>query len=248
MSNVRVLPLTVFVLVAFYAAAAWGSVVSVNPVRVHLSPKKRSELIELRNSGKESARFQIAAHSWEETADGQMKLVPTNDLLFFPSLLEIKPGEARRVRVASSVAPGASERSYRIIVQQLPTNEAAAGTVRVLTNLNLPVFVQPATPKPAATVKATTQRGQVVVALENTGNAYFKAQSIRVVARAKSGAAVFEKTLPGWYVLARGRRVYTVDLPANACAEITSITATATTENGKASTAVAVAPGAACKG
>ena len=70
------------------------------------------------------------------------------------------------------------------------------------------------------------------------GDSYFKAQSIRVVARSSSGAPVFQQTLAGWYVLAHGRRDYRIDAPAAQCAEVASITATATTEGGK-TTAVA---------
>lgn len=247
MPHVRLLPVLLVALVAFHVSAAWGAVVAVNPVRIHLSASRRSELLQLKNTGKELARFQITGNVWQEGSDGQMTLVPSRDIVFFPSLLEIKPGETRRIRIASSVAPGAAERSYRLIAQELPNGVETPGTVQVLTRLSIPVFVQPATPRPKAAVNARVERGKLVVAVENVGNAYFRTANVRVVGRSKSGAAVFEETLSGWYVLAGGRRVYTVELPKDRCMAIASVNVTATTEDGKSASTAATPSGSACQ-
>ncbi len=98
-----------------------------------------------------------------------MQLVQTNDLLFFPSLLEIGPGQSRRVRVGSTVPAGNSELSYRIIVEELPSAGRAAGVVQVLTRLSVPVFVQPAAPRPKVVLKARVEGGQLQISLENGG-------------------------------------------------------------------------------
>src|SRR5687768_13080143 len=204
MPRVRRLPMLIGLL-AFYASPAWAAVVTVNPTRVHLSASQRSELIELRNSGTEPARFQAQAHAWHETVDGQLVLAPTRDLLFFPSLLEIPAGETRRIRVASTVRPGAVDRTYRMILDEFP-RPASAGTVLVLTRLSIPVFVQPEKPKPSPGVRADIVRGQVVIWVTNVGNSYFKAASVRVVARSAANEVVFEQSLTGWYMLAGGKR------------------------------------------
>lgn len=168
MQRMRLKPIAIGLLVGLHAAVAMGSVVSLNPVRVHLSAAKRSEILVVRNTGKTAARFQFTAHTWEETADGQMKLAPTNDILVFPSLLQVKAGETRRVRMASTVPPGQRERSYRLIAAELPES-TAPGVVQVLTKLNVPVFVQAvrAPEKPRLTTRM--EKGQVVVSLENQG-------------------------------------------------------------------------------
>lgn len=235
-----------FALLTFHVTAAWGSVVAVSPIRVHLSPSKRSEVIELKNTDKAVASFQVTAHTWQETADGEMKLAPTRDVMFFPSLVEVRPGETRRIRVASNLPAGRSERSYRMIIEELPPPVATTGAVKILTRLNIPVFVQPAALKPKPALTAAVRGGQLVVSVENPGNAYFKVQSLRIVARNRSGAAVFDHTLTGWYVLSGGRRIYNVDIPKNVCPEISSVVAKATTETGNASTTATITPGAAC--
>src|SRR6185436_2063955 len=113
MLHPRLLPILLFGLLGLRVSAAWGAAVSVSPVLVHLSATQRSEVIEFTNAGQTPARFQAEVHAWHESAAGELTLSPTKDLLFFPSLFEIPPGETRRIRVASTVAPGPVERSYR---------------------------------------------------------------------------------------------------------------------------------------
>jgi fimbrial chaperone protein len=166
-------------------------------------------------------------------------------LLFFPSLFEIPAGQTRRIRVASTVRPGPVERSYRLILTEFPGG-ATPGTVQVLSRLSIPVFVQPKDPKSAPSVQAQVQGGQLVIRIANTGNAYLRAQLVRVVARSKGGTVVFEHSFAGWYVLAKGERLYSVDVPAEACAEIVTLHATLRSEQGDTSTTSATSPGAGC--
>jgi P pilus assembly chaperone PapD len=105
----------------------------------------------------------------------------------------------------------------------------------VLTRLNVPVFVQPKVSRPKPVLKTRVERGQVQISLENSGNAYFKATGLRVIARSKSGAVLLDKTIAGWYVLASGRRAYTLAIPKDMCSQVLSVTTTVTTEQGKTS-------------
>jgi len=246
MQRMRLKRIAVGMLVGLHAAVALGSVVSLNPVRIHLSTAKRSEVLLVRNTGKASARFQFTAHTWDESVDGQMKLTPTSDILVFPSLVEVKAGETRRVRMASTLPPGPSERSYRLIASELPES-TAPGVVQVLTKLNVPVFVQAVRAPERPTLTTRVQKGQIWVSLENQGESYFKAQSVRIVARSSSGAPVFQQTLAGWYVLAHGRREYRIDSPAEKCANIASIAATVVTEGGKLNAVAKVDPRLDCR-
>jgi fimbrial chaperone protein len=246
MPRAPLLPL-LFCALVLQTSAAWAASVSVKPVRVELSAAKRSELVEIRNSGKTAARFQAEAHAWYENTDGQMTLVPTRDLLFFPSLFEIQPGETRRIRVSSAVRPGPVERSYRLIVNQFP-ERARPGTVQVLTRLSIPIFVQTPDPKPQPTLKLGIEPGRLVVVLANTGSSYFKAQAVRVVARSSSGEPLLEQTLAGWYVLVGGQRRYSLELPPGACVALATVSATARTDAGETHAESQPRAGAACGG
>jgi fimbrial chaperone protein len=225
-----------------------AAVVAVSPVRIHLSDGKRSELLTLTNNGTEPARFQIKAHEWRQGADGEMILKPSNDLVFFPSLFEIAPGKGRRVRIATTRSPGKSEDAYRIIVTELPRNDGQAGFVRVLTKLNLPVFVQPTIARAKPTLKTTLKGNHVSVVLENRGNSHLKSTLVRVVGRSESGQILFDESWPGWYVLAHGRRSYSVLVSPDVCGELRSVTAVVRTEQDAARSTTEVVPSADCSG
>lgn len=233
-----------FALTLGVAVVAQATAVAIDPTRLHLSAKAHSQSLTLRNSGNEKARFQVSAFTWGQSLSGEMQLTPTQDILFFPSLLEIAPGETRKIRVTTDVPAEAVEKSYRLFVDELPPpNANTSGAIRVLTRLGVPIFLQPATPEARPALSVAVQRSHLLVSLENHGNSYLMAQSVRVVGKAKGGAVQFERELPAWYVLAHGRRQYDVPLADADCAALTQLYATSKTEHGVVRTELAVPAG-----
>lgn len=233
-----------FLLTLGIAVVAHATVVAIDPTRVHLSGKAHSQSLALRNSGSEKARFQVTAFSWQQSATGEMQLSPTEDILFFPSLLEIAPGETRKVRVATDVPPAALEKSYRLFVDELPPpNANNTGAIRVLTRLGIPIFLQPNAPQPQPALSAAVRHARLSVTLENRGNSYLFAQSVRVVGRDAAGNVKLEQDLPAWYVLARGRRAYDVPLEASVCRSLASLSISTRTERGNVQANQPVAAG-----
>jgi len=150
---------------------AHASGLEVNPVRVFLGASKRSVTMELRNQGSEALRYQVTVQQWQQSTDGEMILAPTRDVVAFPSLVELKPGDTRKIKVAKAVTPGATEKTYRVFLEPLPTEaNPAPGTVRMLTRINIPVFVQPAAPLPRPEVRLRLELGRIVVSVVNSGN------------------------------------------------------------------------------
>ncbi len=226
------------------AVVAQATAVAVDPTRLHLSAKAHAQSLTLRNSGTEKARFQVSAFSWTQSTSGEMQLTPTQDILFFPSLLEIAPGETRKIRVTTDVPADTLEKSYRLFVDELPPSNAnTTGSIRVLTRLGVPIFLQPAAPEARPTLKVAVQRSHLLVSLENHGNSYLMAQSVRVVGKSKAGAVQFERELPAWYVLAHGRRQYDVALADAECGALDQLYATSKTEHGIVRTELAVPAG-----
>ena len=136
--------------------AASASSYIVNPTRVYLNANASSGLLTLKNESDQPLRMQVKAHQWAQGQDGEIQLSPTDDLIVFPALLTLKPGEERRIRVATAVPFGAVEKTYRIYVEELPptTVEKSEGaSVKILTRMGVPVFVQPAKPQAAAVVR-----------------------------------------------------------------------------------------------
>src|SRR5688572_25193200 len=116
---------------------------TVDPTQIYLSGRSSSVLLTLHNESKDTLRFQLSVFAWAQSASGEMRLEPTQDIVFFPSLLTLKPDETRRVRVGSTAAFEAREKTYRIFVEELPPVDRAGnrGGVRVLTKMGIPIFM-----------------------------------------------------------------------------------------------------------
>src|SRR5512141_1630359 len=95
----RLTALSIVILgLVFQAEVMRASAFRVTPIQVELSGKS-SALLTLTNESGQPLRFQISAFSWSQAPNGDMQLNPTQDISFFPSLLTLKAGEERKVRV-----------------------------------------------------------------------------------------------------------------------------------------------------
>lgn len=206
------------------AGTASAASFTVDPTQIFLSGRTVSALLTLRNESTEILRFQLSVFAWTQSPSGVMQLEPTEDIVFFPTLLTLNPMETRRVRVGSSVAQDAREKTYRIFVEELPPTSTAAGSgVRVLTKMGIPIFVRPLKEVATATLNDLRQQdGALRFTLTNAGTVHVVPQSIKVRGLAGSNTA-FDRELEGWYVLAGDRREFDMAFPKNACAQVTSI-------------------------
>jgi fimbrial chaperone protein len=66
--------------------------------------------------------------------------------------------------------------------------------------------------------------GKLAFTVKNTGNVHFMPRSVQVKALDAKGAAVFEKSVDGWYVLAGGTRVWEVEIPKDVCGKSKALT------------------------
>ncbi len=192
----------------------------VSPLRVLLSPAAPTGLLTVNNQSAEPLRFQVTAFAWRQGPTGEMILDPTDELVVFPTMLSLKPGEARHLRIGSTAPLGGVQQNYRVFVEELPPLRApgVSGTIRVLTRMGIPVFRTPAGSAPTPKVEGlAVLHNQVVFALRNVGNAFFVARSVLLRGLSRDGRTVFTSQLPGWYMLAGDRRAYESDLPPEAC-------------------------------
>ena len=195
---------------------------TVDPTQIFLRNRTGSVLLTLHNQSTDTLSFQLSVFAWTQSSTGEMQLQPTQDIVFFPPLLTLKPSETRRVRVGTATTFDAKEKSYRIFVEELPPADAPKG-VRVLTKMGIPIFLRPV--KEVATASLTDlrqQNGQLKFTLSNEGTVHFVPRNIKVRGLAGSKTA-FERELEGWYLLAGGRRDFETALPNDACAQVTSI-------------------------
>jgi fimbrial chaperone protein len=207
------------------AGRARASSFNVKPTQLYLSPKAQSALLNLKNESGETLRFQLSVFVWNQGEKGEMQLTPTQDIVFFPSLLTLAPGEERKIRVGSTVPGGNVEKTYRIFVEELPpavrAKEAArtGPEIKVLTRMGIPIFILPANPNAGGRIEPKTLRSEkLAFEVRNTGNVHFQVRKARVRGLGPAKENLFERTVPGWYVLAGGSRVFEVQAPRNVCA------------------------------
>ena len=209
--------------------SAYAVSFSVSPTQIVLAGRTRSALLTIRNESTDVLRFQLSAFAWQQSPAGEVQLNATEDIVFFPALFTLQPGEERRIRVGTPVTAVAQrEQSYRIFVEELPpvsvATEKPAG-VRVLTRMGIPIFLRPAKETASATLDGLAMRdGKVAFTLSNTGAVHFIPRRVTARGADASGKTIFEQPVSGWYVLAGGRREFAVDAPEGACERVALLT------------------------
>jgi fimbrial chaperone protein len=191
---------------------------SVSPIRLDFERGTRSAAVTVANDDARPLRMQLRLMEWTQDADGVDVYRDSEELVYFPRMMSVQPGEKRLVRVGLKSPAGAAERSYRLYLDELPSADAAstpAGSGLSFTiRFALPIFLPAAADaKPAGTIESLGLRdGKLRVAVRNAGNQHFRISSVAV-----RGGEGFAAAASGWYLLAGARRVHTIDIPAEVC-------------------------------
>lgn len=219
-------------LAAAFAAIAVGAVVCsaaparaadfvVSPVQASLAPRSPSALLNLTNTGTKELRFELSAYSWAQDGRGKILLSPTDDIVFFPQLLSLAPGEQRKIRVGTLSPAVDSEKTYRLFIEQLPSGKKhsqAVKGVELLTRVGIPVFVRPALAKTAGAITGLTiAGGKLSFGVTNSGNVHLVVESVRVAGLGDEDHTAFVKQAKGWYVLAGQTTLYELDVDPAEC-------------------------------
>jgi fimbrial chaperone protein len=210
-------------------ALASASTFTVDRVQIFLSARAKSDGLTVKNVSADTLRFQLSVFAWDQTSQGEMVLASTQDVVFFPQLFTLAPGEERHVRIGSATSPAASEKTYRLFVEELPPVAGGApgsppGEVALRTRLGIPIFLRP--PKEVTGGRLETlalQGARLSFAVRNTGTVHFVVQGISITGYGAAGDVVAQATLEGWYILAGGARRYELQLPADKCPAIKAV-------------------------
>jgi fimbrial chaperone protein len=194
---------------------ARGAEFSVSPIRLELEPGARSAAVTVTNDDVRPLRMQMRLVEWTQDAQGVDVYRDSDELVYFPRLMSVPPGEKRLVRVGLKTPAAASERTYRLYLDELPDSERPATSgLNFTIRFALPVFLPAAqAAKPAGAIESIRlDAGKLRVAVRNTGNRHFRIATIGV--RSNAG---FTAEAPGWYLLPGVTRVHTIEVPAEAC-------------------------------
>jgi fimbrial chaperone protein len=227
MAMTRLLLLTALVSLALPDARAEAARFTINPTRLMLSARSTSALLTIQNDGPTPIRLQVTTHAWAQSPAGQMELGSTEDVVVFPTLLTLQPGERRKVRVAVMAAPGDVERTYRVFLEELPpvASPGSQGVaVQMLTRVGIPVFLQPAKVTNRAVLgPATFEGGELKFRVDNVGTTHFVPDAIHVQGLSATGETVVDKSVDGWYILAGDQREYDLQLGSADCGRVRSV-------------------------
>jgi fimbrial chaperone protein len=208
----RAFALAAALLLALPAAAAEFSVA---PMRLDLPRGARSGAVAVGNEADKPLRMQMRLMEWTQDAEGKDVYKESDELVYYPRMMTVAPGEKRMVRVGlKTAAPaGAPERTYRLYIDELPGGEKAASSgINFTIRFALPVFIPPSQPESRGAIESVSLReGRLTVVVANPGNQSFRISTVGV-----SGGA-FAAESAGWYLLAGATRAYRFDIPPAAC-------------------------------
>lgn len=163
---------------ALIAPAVQAADLQVSPVRISLDAQTTNAVMTLVNRGTSDTLLQLSVAVWSQDAGGDI-LTPTREVLANPGVFLLKAGEQQVARFALRVPPDVKERSYRIIIQEVPRQRVENGLATVL-RLLVPVFV--ATPNPNAAIEWSARPDPVGLTLvaHNVGNVHVQLRTIKL--------------------------------------------------------------------
>ena len=154
------------------SAPACAGSFEVAPITLDLQPGKAS-LLYISNTDAVPVTIQIQAMDWKQSA-GADTLAPSDTLVASPPLVRIAPGERQVVRVLAVAPDAEGERQYRLLLSELPESDRQGSGVRVLLQLNIPVFVSRREAPPHVTWFARAGIGATEIFANNDGGAAIK--------------------------------------------------------------------------
>ena len=200
----------------------------IAPMSLELRKGLMSGTITVTNEAQEKLSLQLSAKVWEQDQDGQDRYSDTADVVFYPKIMTVDPGEQRVIRLGLKGAPGARERTYRLFLEEIAVRRDGAprkrAGVAIVMRISLPVFLAPVRVEDRGVVeRITMERGAVSAQVTNSGNSHFKLRTVTARGKAVDGSVLFEQEQSGWYVLSGASRGYRFPVPAAVCAKLATI-------------------------
>jgi fimbrial chaperone protein len=197
----------------------------VTPIRLDLGREAKSGVITVINEGTEKLHVQMKAFEWTQDAEGKDQYTETSDIIFFPKMIILEKNEQRIIRAGIKIPAVAREKTYRLFIEEIPEPRKAEGVnVAIAIRFGVPIFVKPLKEEAKGEIeKIELSKGIFNTIVKNKGNLHFIINSINLKGRNITGKEIFSKELSGWYLLSGASRVYTTQIPAEICKDITKL-------------------------
>lgn len=243
--------IAVLMVASALAPAALAGEFSVSPVRLDLGGSARSQLLAITNAGTAPARFLVRGSAWTMTEAGAVQLSDDDSLIVFPASFTVAPKATQNVRVGTDQRPGETEKTWRVLLEELPDANAAGNagaTINVLSVISVPVFMAPLRVSKAMQISWVGHEGTTArLALSNGGNAHEMVAAVSVTAMRGEETAL-QAQQEGWYILPGKRRVYSLTGHKNWCVPgVTRFELRATDRQGQTLARQTIDAGEACR-
>jgi len=163
-----------------FGAQSDGPALNISPVGITLGGAGDTEICTVNNFGNEAAGAQVRIKSWTQSG-GQDVLQDTSDVVASPPFMSIDPGQKQIVRVVNlSAASGASERAFRLLLNELPApGTASAKGISFMLEFSVPMFMAGANSTPPQLQAAfVAAGGRVVLRLTNQGDIHARLSNL----------------------------------------------------------------------
>lgn len=167
-------------LLAMTPAHAQTGGIQVAPVMVVLRGDDNIASLRVRNGRTRPVSFEVDVYAWSQ-ANGEDVLTPTDEVLVAPGVFEVAAESEQVIRLGVVAQRSDVERSYRIIMRELPTQQAGGNVLGFTLEMSLPVFVTPEGVRADVQSRvAMSDEGRVLL-LNNAGGAYVQLSSVEDV-------------------------------------------------------------------
>lgn len=210
----RALRAAILALAALAIPASDAAMFGVSPIRIDLTPEARTAVINVSNDDTRKLYFQAKLVEWTQSPDGKDHYAESKDLVFFPPIFTIEPGERRIVRVGSKGPVMPAHRAYRLFIEELPDPNAKAASgsqVAVRMRFGVPIVMGKGEAKPVV-VEAVPGTGSVRALIRNDGDRLVRFDEVTL-----SSAGRLVGKAAGWYVFPGVTREFVVPVDPAAC-------------------------------
>ncbi|NYT44996.1 molecular chaperone [Alcaligenaceae bacterium] len=187
----------------------------ISPISITIPADKRADEVWLRNTSAEVVHAQVRVYHWSQ-AEGEDVLAPDQHMVASPPMVQLQPGQqqlVRLVRVGPLTAPASSERTYRLLIDELPIQRSTAKAgLDFVFRYSVPVFIAGTAPAKAQLDWSVQEvDGQAWLRVANSGTS--RAQLANIEYTPQGGKAVMAMNGLAGYVLAGQYRSLQLGLP-----------------------------------
>lgn len=126
------------------ALGAQAASLQISPVSISLRANQAAGGINLQNLGERPVYGQVRVFAWDQR-NGDDVLTPTDELVASPPIIEVGAKGSQTIRLVrkGGAAGSGAERTYRLLIDEIPREDEQASGVAIRLQYSVPVFVAP---------------------------------------------------------------------------------------------------------